>query len=114
MNELAFLVSKPPPYIQSPGPVNPPMIGNGTYTSWPGGVDPSSPLYSSNPIPLSMTGGRRSSRKVTRKNRKANRKAKRNNSRKAERKNSRSSRKNNCRSSRKNNRRAASRNNRKH
>lgn len=81
---------------------DPPAIGNGTYTSWPGGVDPSVPLYAGNPVPLSMgttqSGGRRN-RKASnnsRKNRKASRK---NNSRKN------TSRKNNSRKNgRKNNR----------
>jgi len=87
MNKLAFAVSPPSPYIQSPGPLNPPMIGGGTYTSWPGGVDPSSPLYSGHPVPLSMQrGGRRSSRKA---NRKASRRSSRKTSRKASRRSSR-------------------------
>jgi len=96
MNQLAYPVSQPPSYIQSPGPLNPPALGNGTYTSWPGGVDPSVKLYAGNPVPLSMTGGRRSSRKNYRKN-----------SRKNNRRAPCGSRKNNRRSSRKNNRKAS-------
>jgi hypothetical protein len=108
MNQLAFPVSQPSPYIQSPGPMNPPALGNGTYTSWPGGVDPSVQLYAGNPVPLSMNGGRRASRKnrkASRKNRKASRKNRR--APCGSRKNNRSSRKNNRRSSRKNNRKAS-------
>jgi hypothetical protein len=93
MNQLPFPVSMPSPYIQSAGPMNPPALGNGTYTSWPGGVDPSVKLYAGNPVPLSMTGGRRSSRKNNRKNSRKNRKASRKN-RKASRKNRKASRKN--------------------
>jgi len=109
MNKLVFPVSQPSPYIQSPGPMNPPALGNGTYTSWPGGVDPSVQLYAGNPVPLSMTGGRRatrnrrSSRKNNRKNSRKNRKASRKNRRApcGSRKNNRSSRKNNRKASRK-------------
>jgi len=98
MNQLAYAVNTPPPYHQSSGPLNPAPIGNGTYTSWPGGVDPSVNLYSGNPVPLSMQRGagrrmvyRKASRKERRKNRKASRKNSRMVYRKASRKNSRKS-----------------------
>jgi hypothetical protein len=109
MNQLAYPVNTPPPYNQSSGPLNPAPIGNGTYTSWPGGVDPSVNLYSGNPVPLSMQRGagrkerrkerRKASRMVYRKASRKNRKASRKNSRKerrmvyrkASRKNSRKS-----------------------
>jgi hypothetical protein len=90
MNQLAFPVHQAPPYNQPSGPLNPAPIGNGTYTSWPGGVDPSVNLYAGNPVPLSMQrGGRMLYRKASRKN---NRKASRKN-RKASRKNRKASRK---------------------
>ena len=94
MNQLAYPVHAPAPYNQPSGPLNPAPIGNGTYTSWPGGVDPSVNLYAGNPVPLSMQqGGRRkASRMVYRKaNRKASRKASRMVYRKASRKNTRKS-----------------------
>jgi hypothetical protein len=117
MNQLAFPVTPANTnmthgaFLHDPRP-----IGNGTYTSWPGGVDPSVPLYAGNPVPLSMnttqSGGKRMGyRKNSRKaNRKNSRKANRKNSRKANRKNSRkanrkTSRKANRKNSRKNNRR---------
>ena len=97
MNQLAFPVNTPPVYNQPSGPFNPAPIGNGTYTSWPGGVDPSVNLYAGNPVPLSMQqgGASRKNRKASRKNRKASRKANRKNSRKASRKNRKVNRKNN-------------------
>ena len=113
MNELAFPVI-PANFNTTYGASirDPPAIGNGTYTSWPGGVDPSAPLYAGNPVPLSMgstqSGGRRkNSRVVYRKNRVMYRKNTRKNNRKASRKNRKNSRKNsrkNRKNSRKNSR----------
>jgi hypothetical protein len=98
MNQLAFPVHPAPPYNQPSGPLNPAPIGNGTYTSWPGGVDPSVNLYAGNPVPLSMQRG--GLRKASRKN---NRKASKKNNRKASKKNNRkASKKNNRKASRKN------------
>ena len=105
MNQLAFPVTPANTHMTYGASIHdPPAIGNGTYTSWPGGVDPSVPLYAGNPVPLSMgttqSGGRRN-RKASRKNRKASRKnnSRKNNSRKN------NSRKNNSRKNgRKNNR----------
>ena len=110
MNQLAFAVQAPAPYNQPSGPLNPAPIGNGTYTSWPGGVDPSVNLYAGNPVPLSMQrgGASRKNRKASRKNRKASRK-----NRKASRKNRKASRKNSRKASRKN-RKVNRKNNRKH
>ena len=88
MNQLAYPVHAPAPYNQPSGPFNPAPIGNGTYTSWPGGVDPSVNLYAGNPVPLSMQqGGRRKASRMV--YRKANRKASRMVCRKASRKASR-------------------------
>ena len=113
MNQLAFPVTPANTHMTYGASIHdPPAIGNGTYTSWPGGVDPSVPLYAGNPVPLSMgttqSGGRRN-RKASRKNRKASRK-----NRKASRKNN--SRKNNSRknNSRKNNSRKNGRKNNRH
>lgn len=119
MNELAFPVI-PANFNTTYGASirDPPAIGNGTYTSWPGGVDPSAPLYAGNPVPLSMgstqSGGRRrnntrrkNSRVACRKNRVMYRKNTRKNNRKASRKNRKNSRKNsrkNRKNSRKNSR----------
>ena len=119
MNELAFPVTPANSNISYGASIrDPPAIGNGagTYTSWPGGVDPSVPLYAGNPVPLSMGstqyGGRRRNtrknrmmyrknrmvyRKNSRKNGRKNRKNSRKNSRKASRKNRKNSRKNNRR-----------------
>ena len=101
MNQLAFSVQPYNSHITHgyPMPSDPAANGNGTYTSWPGGVDPSVPLYAGNPVPLSMnttqSGGKRSyGRRASRKNRK--------NCRKASRKNSRKNRKNSRKASRKN------------
>jgi hypothetical protein len=113
MNQLAYPVHPPAPYNQPSGPLNPAPIGNGTYTSWPGGVDPSVNLYAGNPVPLSMQrGGRMVYRKASRKSsrmvyRKASRKNSRMVYRKASRKTSRmvyrkASRKNSHKSCRKN------------
>jgi hypothetical protein len=103
MNQLAFAVHPYNSHISHGAVHDPTPIGNGTYTSWPGGVDPSVPLYAGNPVPLSMgstmsknrrqRGGRRSS---YRKNRKGSRKNTRKN-RKGSRKGSRKSRKGNRR-----------------
>ena len=55
MNELAFQVTPANSNISHGASLHDPRpIGNGTYTSWPGGVDPSVPLYAGNPVPLSM------------------------------------------------------------
>jgi len=108
MNQLAFPVQPYNSHMTYGSLHDPTPIGNGTYTSWPGGVDPSVPLYAGNPVPLSMgstmsknrrqSGGRRSSRrssrrcwgrKASRKNRKDSRK-----NRKGSRKNRKGSRKN--------------------
>jgi len=101
MNQLAFAVQPYNSHVSHGSLHDPTPIGNGTYTSWPGGVDPSVPLYAGNPVPLSMgstmsrnrrqSGGRRSSyrkgarkgtrkgsRKNTRKNRKGSRKNRKN------------------------------------
>ncbi len=66
------------PYPPQPAPLSPFQ----TYTSWPGGIDPTVSVYK-----LPVTGG---SRKRTRKGRKADRKT----HRKSQRKNNRKSRKN--------------------
>ncbi len=79
----------PAPYPVS-SPPQPAPIGAGTYTTWPGGVDPTARLFNTDntKIPCVGTwagaGGRRGSRKASRKNRKASRK-----NRKASRKNRR-------------------------
>jgi hypothetical protein len=111
MNQLAFPVQPYNSHVTYGSPHDPTPIGNGTYTSWPGGVDPSVPLYAGNPVPLSMgstmsrnrrqSGGRRC---WGRKNRKGSRKNTRKNSRK-NRKNRKNSRKNR-KGSRKGSRRA--------
>ena len=112
MNELAFPVNPANSHISYGASIHdPPAIGNGTYTSWPGGVDPSVPLYAGNPVPISMNttqSGGRLRRNNTRKNRmmyRKNRMVYRKNSRKNNRKNSRKNRKNSRKNSRKNNRR---------
>jgi len=71
-----MVISSPP----QPAPLSP----YNTYTSWPGGVDPSTPLFRTD----NQKGGRsrknrnnRKNRKASRKNRKASRKAPRKNSR---------------------------------
>jgi hypothetical protein len=57
MNELAFPVNPANSNISYGASIrDPPAIGNGTYTSWPGGVDPSVPLYAGNPVPLIRNG----------------------------------------------------------
>ena len=111
MNQLAFPVQPYNSHVTYGSLHDPTPIGNGTYTSWPGGVDPSVPLYAGNPVPLSMgstmsrnrrqSGGRRC---WGRKNRKGSRKNTRKNSRK-NRKNRKNSRKNR-KGSRKGSRRA--------
>lgn len=114
MNELAFPVAPANSNISYGASIQDPRpIGNGTYTSWPGGVDPSVPLYAGNPVPLSMnttqSGGRR---RNTRKNRmmyRKNRMVYRKNTRKASRKNRKNSRKN-SRKNRKNSRKASRKN----
>ena len=93
MNQLAFPVQPYNAHISHGSLHDPRPIGNGTYTSWPGGVDPSVPLYAGNPVPLSMgstmsknrrqSGGRRcwsrkNSRNPSRKNRKNSRKNRKN------------------------------------
>ena len=60
-----------------------PLSSHSTYTTWPGGVDPTASLVSTD-----VQKGGRKNRKASRKNRKASRKASRKN-RKASRKNSR-------------------------
>ena len=56
--------------ISSP-PQPAPLSQYNTYTSWPGGVDPSTPLFRTD----NQKGGRsRKNRKASRKNRKASRK----------------------------------------
>lgn len=126
MNELAFPVAPANSNISYGASIlDPRPIGDGTYTSWPGGVDPSVPLYAGNPVPLSMgstqSGGRRrasrkNSRKSSRKNRMLYRKATRQNRmlyRKATRKNRVMYRKKNSRvACRKNTRKASRKNNR--
>jgi hypothetical protein len=110
MNQLAFPVQPYNSHVTYGSLHDPTPIGNGTYTSWPGGVDPSVPLYAGNPVPLSMNttqSGGRLRRNNTRKNRmmyRKNRMVYRKNSRKASRKNRKNSRKNR-KNSRKNNRR---------
>ena len=70
--------------IKSP-PEQPPLSSRNAYTTWPGGVDPTVPLY--NTDNQKFGGARRSrSRRNTRRNRKATRKANRKNTRKTNRK----------------------------
>ena len=82
--------------IKSP-PEQPPLSNRNAYTTWPGGVDPTVPLY--NTDNQKFGGARRRSRKsrrATRKTRRASRKSRRNNNnvnRKVNRKGRRASRK---------------------
>jgi hypothetical protein len=78
------------PYPPQPAPLSPFQ----TYTSWPGGIDPTVSVYK-----LPVIGG---SRKRTRKGRKAHRKVHRKVSRKTHRKTHRKSQRKNHRKSRKN------------
>ena len=64
-----------------------PLSSHSTYTTWPGGVDPTASLVSTD-VQKGGRKNRKASRKASRKNRKASRKASRKN-RKASRKNSR-------------------------
>ena len=79
--------------IKSP-PEQPPLSNRNAYTTWPGGVDPTVPLY--NTDNQKFGGARRRSRKsrrTTRKTRRASRKSRRNNNnRKVNRKGRRASR----------------------
>jgi hypothetical protein len=77
--------------IKSP-PEQPPLTNRNAYTTWPGGVDPTVPLY--NTDNQKFGGARRSkSRRATRKSRRASRKSRRNNvNRKVNRKGRRASR----------------------
>ena len=76
--------------IRSP-PEQPPLSSRNAYTTWPGGVDPTVPLY--NTDNQKFGGARR--RRATRKSRRAARKSRRNNNlnRKVNRKGRRASRK---------------------
>ena len=73
--------------IKSP-PEQAPLSDRNAYTTWPGGVDPTVPLYNTD---NQKFGGAR--RKNTRRNRKANRKNTRKNSRKNTRRNRKANRK---------------------
>jgi hypothetical protein len=96
----------PAPFL-IPSPPQPAPLGLGTYTTWPGGVDPTARLFNTDntKIPCVGTwagagGRRRKSRKGSRKNRKSSRKTSRKNrkssckNRKGSRKNRKTSRKN--------------------
>jgi len=87
--------------IRSP-PEQPPLSSRNAYTTWPGGVDPTVPLYRTD---NQRFGGarRRRSRRSSRKSRKVG--GRRKNSRKANRKNSRKMYRKNRKNSRKNSRR---------
>ena len=78
--------------IKSP-PEQPPLSNRNAYTTWPGGVDPTVPLYNTD---NQKFGGarRRKSRRASRKSRRASRKSRRNNNvnRKVNRKGRRASR----------------------
>ena len=77
--------------IKSP-PEQPPLSNRNAYTTWPGGVDPTVPLYNTD---NQKFGGarRRKSRRVSRKSRRVSRKSRRNNAnRKVNRKGRRASR----------------------
>ena len=83
--------------IQSP-PEQPPLSNRNAYTTWPGGVDPTVPLYNTDNQKFGGARRRRLSRKsrrATRKSRRATRKSRRNNNlnRKVNRKGRRASRK---------------------
>ena len=97
--------------IRSP-PEQPPLSNRNAYTTWPGGVDPTVPLYNTD---NQKFGGarrrntrRRQAKRVTRRNRKANRKANRKNSKKSRKTNRKANRKTN-RKSRRASRRSSSR-----
>ena len=79
--------------IKSP-PEQPPLTNRNAYTTWPGGVDPTVPLYRTDNQKFggARRRNRKNSRKVNRKSRKVNRKN-RKNSRKVNRKNTRRNRK---------------------
>jgi hypothetical protein len=77
--------------IKSP-PEQPPLSNRNAYTTWPGGVDPTVPLYNTD---NQKFGGarRRKSRRASRKSRRVSRKSRRNNAnRKVNRKGRRASR----------------------
>ena len=77
---------------QPPSPA--PLSSSNTYTTWPGGVDPTARLFNTDNqfmLPLGK-GGARKSRKVSRRNRKHRKVSRRN--RKVSRKNRKVSRKN--------------------
>ena len=86
--------------IKSP-PEQPPLTNRNAYTTWPGGVDPTVPLYRTDNQKFggARRRNRKNSRKVNRKSRKVNRKN-RKNSRKVNRKNTRRNRKANRKSRR--------------
>jgi len=88
--------------IRSP-PEQPPLSNRNAYTTWPGGVDPTVPLY--NTDNQKFGGARR--RNTRRRNRKVNRKANRKNSKKSRKTNRKVNRK--SRRSSRRSRRASSR-----
>ena len=90
--------------IKSP-PEQPPLSGRNAYTTWPGGVDPTVPLYNTD---NQKFGGarRRNNTRRNRKNSRRNRKANRKNSRKNSRRNSKVNRKMYRKNSRKVNRKS--------
>ena len=71
--------------IKSP-PEQPPLSSRNAYTTWPGGVDPTVPLFNTD---NQKFGGARSRRGRGRKSRKVNRRKSRNNVRKVNRRKSR-------------------------
>jgi len=81
--------------IKSP-PEQPPLSNRNAYTTWPGGVDPTVPLYNTDNQKFGGARRRRATRKsrrATRKSRRASRKSRRNNAnRKVNRKGRRASR----------------------
>ena len=87
--------------IKSP-PEQPPLSSRNAYTTWPGGVDPTVPLYNTDNQKFGGARPRRNTRrnrKNTRRNRKVNRKVNRK-GRRASRRSRRSSRRSTRRSSR--------------
>jgi hypothetical protein len=73
--------------IKSP-PEQPPLSSRNAYTTWPGGVDPTVPLFNTDNQKFGGARSRRGSRKVNR-GRRNSRKVNRRNSRKVNRRNSR-------------------------
>ena len=65
-----------------PSPPQPAPIGNGTYTTWPGGVDPTARLFNTDNQKIPCTGTAVGGARRRRSTRKANRKAHRKGSRK--------------------------------